>query len=376
VYINSSYSRSYAVKGNGTLWAWGDGKLGPLGEGGRLITDQPIQIQDVENAANIAIGLSSTTLLKTDGTVWTWGSNMFGELGNGEMGFGIGDQSKDVLRPVQLTDLNHITQISSGYSHTLALSSDGTVWAWGENSYGQLGNGNIENQPIPIVIKVNSQVESVVGSRTHSYILNRSGNVWGWGDNLNGTMGNGTFKPAANPETIGNQKDILAIRASENQIFTFSADGHIWAWGDNSYGQLGINQYDPVKLSPQVMDVFMTNSNESNGELSNSVMTDYHKIVEAGRLHVQKWLDNIEVSAPDDWDMQNTIVDVIVKTICADSSGENVTLIINIEWLNTLNNKRTRVIDEYNLEVSEEQGAWKVISQNSAKKLYQKWLDY
>lgn len=372
--IYSSFSRSYAVKDDGTLWAWGDGNLGALGEGNRLVTVQPIQILGMQNVANIAIGLSSTTLLKTDGTVWTWGSNMFGELGNGETGFGIGDQSKDVLIPFQLKELNHITQISSGYSHTLALSSDGTVWVWGENSYGQLGNGDTENQLIPIEIKVSSPVRIVVASRTHSYILIQSGDIWGWGDNLRGGLGNGTFKPVTSPQPIVNQNNIIAIRSSEQQIFTFSANGQIWTWGDNSYGQLGINQYESVYLSPQLLNVLNTNINAGE-ESSIAMVTDYHEIVEAGKVHVRESLDKMETTfAKGGLDLKNEIVEVSVEVIRADSLGKTATLILRVESIATTDEGRTQFIQEFNCEVSEEVGMWKVTKENSVKKLSQKWL--
>ncbi len=374
IQIYSSFSRSYAVKGDGTLWAWGDGNIGALGEGGRFVTVQPIQILGMENVANIAIGVSSTTLLKTDGTVWTWGSNMFGELGNGETGFGIGDQSKDVLIPFQLKELNHITQISSGYSHTLALSSEGKVWTWGENSYGQLGNGGTENQLIPIELKVSWPVKIVVASRTHSYILNQNGDISGWGDNLRGALGNGTFKPANSPQLIVNQNNIIAIRSSEQQIFTFSANGQIWTWGDNSYGQLGINQYESVYLSPQLMSVSNSNRNESE-ESSIAMVTDYHEIVEAGKMYVRESLDKMETTfAQGGLDLQNEIVEITVEDIRADSSGGIVTLILEVESIATTDSGRTQFIQEFNCEVSEEVGTWKVTKENSVMKLSQKWL--
>jgi alpha-tubulin suppressor-like RCC1 family protein len=153
-----------AVKDDGTVWAWGYNYMGQLGQGGVSLNDQgivsigseadsynPAIVNGISDAVAVAAGGSHSVALTRDGSVWTWGSNLDGQLGMGTIG------GSDQTSPIQVPGLNNVTAIAAGMYHTLALKSDGTVWAWGLNSDGQIGNGGASTavaSPVQIPIDV------------------------------------------------------------------------------------------------------------------------------------------------------------------------------------------------------------------------------
>jgi hypothetical protein len=147
--ISAGQYYSLALKSDGTVWAWGQGLYGQLGDGifypdpvdepgqpGGVAT--PVQVSGLTTVTAIACGQSHSLALKSDGTVWAWGFGYFGQLGDGNFYLGIGG----VATPVQVTGLSGVVAIAGGAQHSLALKSDGTVWAWGAGRSGQLGDGN------------------------------------------------------------------------------------------------------------------------------------------------------------------------------------------------------------------------------------------
>ncbi|MHB9095383.1 MAG: RCC1 domain-containing protein, partial [Eubacteriales bacterium] len=155
--IASGYEYCVALKSDGTVWTWGDNGYGQLGDGTRTARYSPVQVADPSDGTlyltgvkTIAAGQNHTIALKNDETVWTWGDNSYGQLG---IGAPVSPWYK--LTPVQVQGpggtgfLTNITAIAGDYDHTLAAKSDGTVWAWGYNGYGQLGNGTTTDSPTP-----------------------------------------------------------------------------------------------------------------------------------------------------------------------------------------------------------------------------------
>ncbi|HCM52960.1 TPA: hypothetical protein DIS57_03315, partial [Candidatus Wolfebacteria bacterium] len=141
-------------------------------------------VQLSSNYISIAGGGYHSVALKSDGTVWAWGRNNYGELGEGS---GISKST-----PVQVSGLSDVIAVSAGGDHALALKSDGTVWAWGYNANGQLGDGTTINKTTPIQIAGLSGVRTVLAGSLHSLVLKDDGTVWAWGDNYSGQLGDGT----------------------------------------------------------------------------------------------------------------------------------------------------------------------------------------
>ena len=168
---------SLALKSNGTVWAWGRNNRGQLGDNTEVERDLPVRVPGLTQVIQVEAGGMSSFALKSDGTVWAWGYNY-------------------TRTPVQVSALSGIVQLSAGGGHTLALKSDRTVWAWGINAKGELGDGTTTDRNSPAQVKDITGVVQVVagggGDTGHSLALKSDGTVWGWGANYNGQLGNGT----------------------------------------------------------------------------------------------------------------------------------------------------------------------------------------
>lgn len=252
-----------ALRSNGEVWAWGSNTNGELGDGTSGTTPRPTPVRVRADASNflsnvraVAAGTSHTVALKADGTVVAWGLNSSGQLGDGTV--------VQKLYPVTVklangTALSGITQIACGATHTLALKNDGTVWAWGANASGQIGDGTTTTpKSFATQVKVSASVfltnvVSISAGSAHSAVAKTDGTVWTWGLNGSGQLGNNTIKSSSFPVQAVSASGILT---SVSRVFcgansTFALDGSVWAWGLNSNGQLG----DGTATSPRKVAV-------------------------------------------------------------------------------------------------------------------------
>ena len=185
----------------------------------------------------IAAAVTHTAVLSSDGTVWTWGATRSGRLGNGDSEwFGYS------VYPVQVRNLNNVTAISAGHAHTLALRSDGTVWAWGNNDWGQLGTGNTRGSAVPVRVANLSGITAISAGSTHNLALRNDGTVWAWGENILGAVG--IQSPLDNPQVnspvqVPNLRDVTYVAAGHMFSMVIRSDGTVWGWGGNHTGQLG-----------------------------------------------------------------------------------------------------------------------------------------
>ena len=260
VAIAAGTDHGLALKSDGTIWAWGDNADGELGNYPFTLenTDTPVQVGGVSGVASIAAGDSFSMALKTDGTVWTWGINSYGNLGNGTF-------EGTSYMPGQVTGLTGVAAIASGVLHQLALKKDGTVWAWGENEYGQLGNGTFTTAS-PLGISTPVQVNGLVGvtaisgGDSYSLALKSDGTVWAWGFNYDGQLGNGTSTLSIStpgccsdiPVQVNGLIGVDAIAAGFNQGLAVKSDGTVWAWGSGDFGQLGNGTFQSSPTAVQV----------------------------------------------------------------------------------------------------------------------------
>ena len=234
--ISSKSGHSLALKNDGTVWAWGHNGYGELGDGTTVNKNIPVQVIGLTNIIGVSTGLWHSLALKNDGTVWTWGANNTGQLGDGT--------TTSKLTPVQVSGLTNIIAIAGGYgkpigSHSLALKSDGTVWAWGHNYYGQLGDGTTTNRTSPVQVTGLNNMIKIEAGTFFSIALKSDGTVWAWGNNSYGQLGDGTTTGSLIPvETLG-LINISLITSGGDHSLALKSDGTVWTWGYNYYGQLG-----------------------------------------------------------------------------------------------------------------------------------------
>jgi alpha-tubulin suppressor-like RCC1 family protein len=166
--------------------------------------------------------VQSAIALKTDGTLWGWGNNAYGELGIGAGGI--------QTTPVQAS-ITNVKAVALGMSHGLAVKTDGTVWAWGQNGSGQLGDGTTTAHLTPAVVPGLSQVVSVAAGAATSYALTSSGAVYSWGLNNNGQLGNAGTDPQRTTPGLVSLTDAVSLAAGAYHVVALKKDGTVWAWG-------------------------------------------------------------------------------------------------------------------------------------------------
>jgi alpha-tubulin suppressor-like RCC1 family protein len=197
----------------------------------------------ISNVA-LAAGEYHTVLLKGDGTVWTWGSNSDGQLGDGS--------TTSHLAPVQVQGISDISAIATRKSHTVAMKPDGTVWTWGRNSSGQLGDGTTTSRSIPGQVTGLTGVIAVAAGCYQSIALKGDGTVWAWGLNSNGQLGDGTTSNKSTPVQVTGLINVIAIDSGCYHTVALKSDGTVWSWGYNYNGQLGdgttVNRLTPVQV--------------------------------------------------------------------------------------------------------------------------------
>ncbi|VXB27790.1 conserved hypothetical protein [Flavobacterium sp. 9AF] len=227
--ISAGEYHSLAIKNDGTLWAWGRNVLYQLGDGTDVTKNIPTQIGTANNWVKVHAGYSSSYGIKADGTLWSWGSNGYGKLGTGNGNYVIDT-------PTQVgTDTNWL-DVSDGWNHTIALKTDGTLWGWGNNEYGQLGDNTTVNKPIPTQISVATNWQTIATGINHSLAIKTDGTLWFWGSrfNLYGTSSQNNI-----PTQIGTDSNWLKLAGGQHHCAVIKTDGTLWTWGENSSGQLG-----------------------------------------------------------------------------------------------------------------------------------------
>lgn len=181
-------------------------------------------------ADTVAGGAGHTLVVKTtDGTLWAWGDNTHGQLGNGSRGPG--------RTPSLVPGLSGVVAVAAGARHSLALTSDGSVWAWGDNGHGQVGDGGGGDQLRPV--RVLTRATAIAAGAHHSLALRQGGSLWTWGANAGGQLGHDTTTSSSRPERVAGLGLVAAIAGGGDHTLVVLQTGEIKAWGRNESGQLG-----------------------------------------------------------------------------------------------------------------------------------------
>jgi len=299
----------------GNVWVWGDNTTGQLGNGTLILSDKPFAYSVLSSIKEVSAGSNHTVALQANGSVWSWGSNEFGQLGinsnilykevptlisglskiieistgghhtialksdgtlwsfglddSYQLGLGLTNSALPRTSPAQVLSstgsgyLSDIKGISAGYAHNLALKQDGTLWSWGDNTFGQLGTGNRTYSSLPLKVAGSTEIKGISAGGlglmgSHSLAVDSNGNVWSWGANNKGQLGNGANEDGLIPEKVrgedgvGYLQNIRQVSAGGRHSLALDKDGNIWAWGDNTYGQLGDGTNNDTNVSVRV----------------------------------------------------------------------------------------------------------------------------
>jgi len=240
-----------SVKTDGTLWAWGSNANGQLGDGTAVNSSSPVQIGALSTWSSVSASSQSSFAIKADGTLWAWGQNNSGTLGTGNT----------IYRssPVQIGALTNWYQVDGGGSQVSAIKTDGTLWTWGENNYGELGqnNGSGFNKSSPVQVGALTNWDKTSAAAFNTSAIKTDGSLWAFGRNSFGQLGiNATFPVAASsPVQVGALLNWLKISLGVQAAFAVKTDGTLWSWGNGASGQMGdstvVSKSSPVQIGAE-----------------------------------------------------------------------------------------------------------------------------
>jgi alpha-tubulin suppressor-like RCC1 family protein len=256
--IAAGYYHSLALASGGAVFAWGYNYTGELGTATTSTTSTVVQVSGLGTATAVAAGGGHSLALMSDGSVWAWGANDSGQLGTGAgtlTAQGTGNPT-----PAAAIGLSNVIAIVAGDSHSVALKSDGTVWTWGNNYGGQLGNNSTTNSPIPVQVANLSNVIAIAAGSSHTVAVRSDGSVWAWGTNYDGRLGDGTTDDQLQPVPVSGLGGVARVAAGGSNTIALKQDNSVWAWGANDVGQLG-DGTQAFRLTPVV--VLRENANGS-----------------------------------------------------------------------------------------------------------------
>ncbi len=269
--LASGGSHNLAVAGN-VLYAWGDNDDAQLGDGTHTSRNRPVAIPlpsgiRADSLKAITCGWYHSLALTSDGRVLAWGFNKDGQCGVQA------DAPRFITAPRLVAGLTNITQIAGGTLHSLALDSNGKVWAWGNNFYGQLGNGSVENlDATPTIVAGLPNAKAIGAGAGHSVALLTDGTAkaWGWnfygqlGNGLSGYQTNGEERRSAVPVTVKNVSAGSQLSVGYAHTLVLKGDSTLLSWGNNFYGQLG-------RTTPNANDAIASGVANANGTLFGNV---------------------------------------------------------------------------------------------------------
>jgi alpha-tubulin suppressor-like RCC1 family protein len=228
-----------AIKTDGTLWTWGQNNLGQLGINDTNPRCTPITtFAGGTNWKQVACGYSAAAI-KTDGTLWTWGDNSYGNLG-------VNDTNRRCTPVTTFVGGTNWKQVSAGSFNTSAIKTDGTLWIWGRNEHGQLGineAGGTTHRTTPVTTFAGgTNWKQVACGQYYTAAIKTDGTLWTWGRNSYGQLGNNNTNPRCTPvTTFAGGTNWKQVFRGGVHIAAIKTDGTLWTWGRNAFGQLGVN---------------------------------------------------------------------------------------------------------------------------------------
>jgi alpha-tubulin suppressor-like RCC1 family protein len=251
--IAAGADHSLAIGSNGNLYAWGNNTFGQVGDGSVTQRNAPVLVSLPAGVVPTAIAAGSALSLAigSDGHLYAWGYNSWGQLGDGS------NEQRNAPVLVSLPAGVTPTAIAAGGAHSLAVGSDGKLYGWGKGNSGQVGDGSTfhRNAPVLVSLPAGVTVGALVAGGDHSLALGSDGNLYAWGANAHGELGDGSTVDRSGPVLVNLPAGVTvnAIAAGSGHSLASGPDGALQTWGDNSYGQLGTDKITlrskPVEIS-------------------------------------------------------------------------------------------------------------------------------
>jgi alpha-tubulin suppressor-like RCC1 family protein len=239
VNINSIGAHTAGIKTDGTLWTWGRGAIGLLGNNSSAPVSSPVQtVSGGTNWKQVSVGGYNTGAIKTDGTLWMWGLSAGGKLGNQNI-------TTCQSSPVQtISGGTNWKQLSVGYSSVGAIKTDGTLWMWGNSLAGGLGDGFAIARSSPVqTVSGGTNWKSVSADGNNAGAIKTDGTLWLWGSGSSGQLGNNNLaiNVSSPVQTVSGGTNWRSVEVSIASTAAIKTDGTLWVWGVNTDGKLGIN---------------------------------------------------------------------------------------------------------------------------------------
>jgi alpha-tubulin suppressor-like RCC1 family protein len=268
--ISAGYMHSMCLDSDGVVYSWGYNASGQLGDATKKQRNVPVAVKTSgvlsgKTIIDISAGYYHSLALDSNGVVYSWGDNFYGQLGNG-------NYPTDSLIPVAVDTSGvlsgkTIVDISAGYVHSMCLDSNGVVYSWGDNVAGELGDGNYPtDSDVPVAVDTSGvlsgkKITSINGGSFYSMCLDSNGVLYGWGRNNYGQLGDGSKTPipittpvAVDKSGVLSGKTIVDISAGYINSMCLDSNGVVYSWGDNEYGQLGDGNYPTDSDVPVAVD--------------------------------------------------------------------------------------------------------------------------
>jgi len=234
---SNGYLFSSAIKTDGTLWVWGDGVDGRLGNNSSSVSLTPVTTFSGGNDwKQVSSTRNQSAAIKTNGTLWTWGANEFGQLGTNDTT----NKNSPVTTFVGGTDWK---QVSVGGFHIAAIKTDGTLWTWGIGASGRLGTNDTIDRSTPVTTFIGgTNWKQVSGGGFHTTAIKTDGTLWTWGSGLNSQLGTNNTTTRSTPVTtfVGGT-NWKQVSGGDIHTAAIKTDGTLWTWGDGGNGRLGNN---------------------------------------------------------------------------------------------------------------------------------------